>query len=207
MNNVNPTKAPARGAASGLTRAAVCCALALLFTAFGGEARARVSAAETAVQSGRVPPQLQQQTPRTKPTDDDDEDEDEGESESVSRADAAPARPQATDPGTVLRKARFIYVRSDSAFVSGQEVEASLQKRKEFKAWGMVVTRSEAQADLIIQITRRPLTRRFTFSVINPATMEVVASGKTRSVLFGKKIPNKIAEKFANRVKVYRPYP
>jgi hypothetical protein len=205
MNNVNPTKAPARGAASGLTRAAVCCALALLFTVFGAEARALVSAAETAAQSGRVPPKLQQQTPQTKPTTDDDEDEE--ESESVSRAEASPARPQATDPGTILRKARFIYVRSDSAFVSGQEVEASLQKRKEFKAWGMVVTRSEAQADLIIQITRRPLTRRFTFSVINPATMEVVASGKTRSVLFGKKIPNKIAEKFANRVKVYRPYP
>jgi hypothetical protein len=71
----------------------------------------------------------------------------------------------------------------------------------------MVITRSEAQADLIIEITRRPLTRRFTFSVIDPRTAEVVASGKTRSVLFGKKIPNKIAEKFANRVKVYRPYP
>ena len=49
----------------------------------------------------------------------------------------------------------------------------------------MVVTRSEAQADLVIQITRRPLTRRFTFSVIDPSTMQVVASGKTRSVLFG----------------------
>ena len=205
MNNVNPTQAPARGAASGLTRAAVCCALALLFTVFGAEARARASAAETAEQSGRVPPKLQQ-TPQTKPNDDDDDDEDEGESESVSQADASPARPQVTDPGTILRKARFIYVRSDSAFVSGQEVEASLQKRKEFKAWGMVITRSAEQADLVIQITRRPLTRRFTFSVIDPATMQVVASGKTRSVLFGKKISNKIAEKFANRVKVYRPY-
>ena len=204
MNNVNSLQPTAREAARG--RAAAWCALALLFAAVSGvTARAQVFAG-MAEQSGRVPPKLQQQ--QTKPTaDDDDEDVDEGESESVSRADAAPARPQATDPGTILRKARFIYVRSDSAFVSGQEVEASLQKRKEFKAWGMVVTRSESQADLIIQITRRPLTRRFTFSVINPATMEVVASGKTRSVLFGKKIPNKIAEKFANRVKVYRPYP
>ena len=112
-----------------------------------------------------------------------------------------------TDPGTLLRRARLIYVRSDSVFVSGREVEASLLKRKEFKAWGMLVTRDAAQADLVIEITRRPLTRRFTFSVIDPRTGEVVASGKTRSVLFGKKIPNKIAEKFANRVKVYRPYP
>ena len=113
----------------------------------------------------------------------------------------------AVDPATVLRKARFVMVRSDSAFVSGREVEDSLRKRKEFRAWGMVITRSTAQADLIIEITRKPFTRRFTFSVIDPRTSEVVTSGKTRSVLFGKKIPNKIAEKFANRVKVYRPYP
>jgi hypothetical protein len=202
MNNVNPTRPTARVRAC----EAACFALALLFTVFGAAARSHVYAAETWAQSGRVPPQLQQQTPKPTPAADDDDDDDDDESESVSRADAAPARTQAADQGTILRKARFIYVRSDSAFVSGEEVEASLQKRKEFKAWGMVVTRSEAQADLVIQITRRPLTRRFTFSVIDPATMQVVASGKTRSVLFGKKISNKIAEKFANRVKVYRPY-
>jgi hypothetical protein len=116
------------------------------------------------------------------------------------------APPATVDPATVLRKARFVFVRSDSAFVSGREVEDSLRKRKEFQAWGMVITRNEAQADLIIEITRKPLTRRFTFSVLDPRTSEVVTSGKTRSVLFGKKISNKIAEKFANRVKVYRPY-
>ena len=71
----------------------------------------------------------------------------------------------------------------------------------------MVVTRSDADADLVIEITRKSFTRRFTFTVLDPRTMEVVTSGKTRSVLFGKHIPNKIAEKFANRVKVYRPYP
>ena len=194
MNNVSPTKA-------------TWCALALLFAVVSGvTARAQVAAAETPVQSGRVQQQPSPKPQKKPPADDDDDDV--GESESVSGdAAAVSARPQSTDPGTILRKARFIYVRSDSAFVSGQEVEASLQKRKEFKAWGMVVTRSEAQADLIIQITRRPLTRRFTFSVIDPASMEVVASGKSRSVLFGKKIANKVAEKFANRVKVYRPYP
>ena len=172
-------------------------AVALLFLAafFGAAPAARMPG-----QSGRVPPKLEQQ--QTKPAADDDEEE--GESESVSRP--APARPQTTDPATILRKARFVLVRSDSTFISGHEVEDSLRKRKEFQAWGMVVTRSESEADLVIEITRKPLTRRFTFSVIDPRTMEVVASGKTRSVLFGKKISNKIAEKFANRVKVYRPY-
>jgi len=129
---------------------------------------------------------------------DDEEDEDDHE---------VSAPPTAVDPASVLRRARFVFVRSDSAFISGREVEDSLRKRKEFQAWGMVITRNEAQADLIIEITRKPLTRRFTFSVLDPRTSLVVASGKTRSVLFGKKISNKIAEKFANRVKVYRRYP
>jgi hypothetical protein len=137
----------------------------------------------------------EQQATRTSQDDDDDD------------TDEVSASPAAVDPASALRRARFVFVRSDSAFVSGREVEDSLRKRKEFQAWGMVITRNEAQADLIIEITRKPLTRRFTFSVLDPRTSGVVTSGKTRSVLFGKKISNKIAEKFANRVKVYRPYP
>ncbi|HYY97820.1 MAG TPA: hypothetical protein VE642_04470 [Pyrinomonadaceae bacterium] len=112
-----------------------------------------------------------------------------------------------TDPATILRRARFVYVSSESAFVNAQEVEDSLRKRKEFQAWGMVVTRDWSEADLAIEVTRKAFTRRFTFTVIDTRTREVVASGKMRSVLFGKKLPNKIAEQFANRVKVYRPYP
>ena len=171
-------------------RALACFVLALLFAAAcASSARAQGS-----------PPALQkqgaEQQAAQKGEDSDDDDNDE-----------VFALPAAADPATVLRKARFVMVRSDSIFVGGPEVEASLLKRKEFKAWGMIVTRNEAQADLIIEIRRRPLTRRFTFSVIDPHTSEVVASGKTRSVLLGKKISNKIAEKFANRVKVYRPSP
>jgi hypothetical protein len=166
-----------------------CLMLALLFTA----ASARAQAGPPVLKQQGA--ERQQQQAAEKGRDDDDDDEE------------VFAPPAAVDPATVLRKARFVLVRSDSAFVSGREVEDSLRKRKEFRAWGMIITRDEAQADLIIEITRKTLTRRFTFSVIDPRTSEVLTSGKTRSVLFGKKIPNKIAEKFANRVKVYRPYP
>jgi len=138
------------------------------------------------------------------PEDEGDGDDDVDESESV-RGEAARAR--VTDPATILRRARFVYVSSDSAFVNAHEVEDSLLKRKEFKAWGMVVTRNFGEADLVIEIARKAFTRRFTFSVVDPRTNEVLASGKMRSVLFGKKISNKVAEQFANRVKVYRPYP
>ncbi|MFL6285640.1 MAG: hypothetical protein ACJ74Q_21090 [Pyrinomonadaceae bacterium] len=116
-------------------------------------------------------------------------------------------RARVTDPATILRRARFVYISSNSAFVNAHEVEDSLLKRKEFKAWGMVVTRNFSEADLVIEITRKSFTRRFTFTVVDPRTNEVIASGKMRSVLFGKKIPNKVAEQFANRVRVYRPYP
>ena len=169
--------------------------LALLASAYGA----------AQVRPPARPTQQQQQTGarRDSPSDEDrDADDDESESELKEAA-----RTRVTDPGTILRRARFVYVSSESAFVNAREIEDSLRKRKEFQAWGMIVTRNPAEADLLIEVTRKAFTRRFTFTVVDPRTMEVVTSGKMRSVLFGKKIPNKVAEKFANRVKVYRPYP
>ena len=128
-----------------------------------------------------------------------------GDDESENDEEVAAKRPRVTDPGAVMRSARVVYVRSNTVFVEASEVEDSLRKRKEFRAWGMTVTRNEGEADLIIEVERKALTRRFTFSVIDPRTMLVVTSGKTRSVLFGKKIPNKIADKFTNRLKAVRP--
>lgn len=158
----------------------------------------------------RTPSQSQRQQQdeadarKDSPFEDESDADDDVESESVPRA---AARARVTDPATILRRARFVYVDSDSTFVKQQEVEDSLLKRKEFRAWGMVVTRNIGEADLVIEIGRKVFTRRFTFSVVDPRTNEVLASGKMRSVLFGKKISNKVAEQFANRVKVYRPYP
>src|SRR5215207_8131922 len=152
-----------------------------------------------------LPPQLtpQSQAAATRPaanveSDEDDDDKDDDDKAPQSRA---------NDPAGLLRTARSVYVRSNTVFVKAPEVEDSLRKRKEFRAWGMTVTRNLADADLVIEIDRKPLTRRFTFTVLDPRTMAVLTSGKTRSVLFGKKIHNKVAEKFANRVKTVRPYP
>lgn len=161
------------------------------------------ASAVCAAQARTAPQAQRQQQAAAARAGEDDEDED--ESESVSKTTNARAR--VTDPAEIMRRARFVYVESDSAFVNAREIEDSLRKRKEFQAWGMVVTRNGSDADLVIQISRKAFTRRFTFTVVDPRTMEVVASGKMRSVLFGKKIPNKLAEQFANRVRLYRPYP
>ncbi|MBC7932605.1 MAG: hypothetical protein H7Z38_18755 [Rubrivivax sp.] len=174
------------------TRSLAACLLALLFCV---SVAAQVRPA--AQNSSQQPAQGEQKT--QSPFDVVIEDESESKEEE--------ARPRVLDPATIMRKARFIRVHSDSVFISEQEIEDSLRKRKEFQAWGMIITRNDADADLIIEVTRKSLTRRFTFTVLDPRTMEVVTSGKTRSVTFGKKISNKIAEKFANRIKVVRPYP
>jgi hypothetical protein len=167
-------------------------------------ADANVVTAQARWQQPAVPQAKQAQT-AAPPAANDDDDEDESESRSDDGKTAA--RPKASDPATVLRAAQVVYVRSLTVFVKASEVEDSLRKRKEFRAWGMTVTRGELDADLIIEIERKPLSRRFTFVVLEPRTLAVLTSGKTRSVLFGKKIPNKIAEKFTNRVKAVRPYP
>jgi Ni/Co efflux regulator RcnB len=174
------------------SRSLAACLLTLLFAA-SVAAQVRPAAAQNA-----SPQQDEKQTQSRSDVDKEDE------SESETKEDA---RPRVVDPATVMRRARFIRVHSDSVFISGQEIEDALRKRKEFQAWGMIITRNDADADLIIEVTRKSLTRRFTFIVLDPRTMEVVTSGKTRSVLFGKKISNKVAEKFANRIKVVRPYP
>jgi hypothetical protein len=133
--------------------------------------------------------------------------EDEAEGESESGEDEEERRPRVMDPAAVMRAARLIHVRSLSAFINAREVEDSLRKRKEVRAWGLVITRNENEADLVIEITRKAFTRRYTFTVLDPRTMLVVTSGKTRSVIFGKKIADKVAEKFANRMRAVRPYP
>jgi hypothetical protein len=192
MEKIRPKENCSRAEPSRVfTRALAACLLVSLASAF------------CAAQSWHAPPQLQrrQAAANAETREDDKNDADE---QAASRS---KEEPRVADPATILRRARLVYVESDSVFVNAHEVEDSLRKRKEFQAWGMIVTRSRPDADLVIQITRKSLTRRFTFTVVDPRTEEVVASGKMRSVLFGKKIPNKVAEQFANRVKIYRPYP
>ena len=196
----NSAARPARPGNIFVTRPLILLLLAAAFVA--------ADASQTAAQVlPPLPPQLtpRQQTPQQAAaakddgsTDDNDDDDDDDDNATQSRA---------SDPAGLLRTARSVYVRSNTVFVKAPEVEDSLRKRKEFRAWGMMVTRNLADADLIIEIERKSLTRRFTFTVLDARSMTVLTSGKTRSVLFGKKIHNKVAEKFANRVKTVRPYP
>jgi len=109
-------------------------------------------------------------------------------------------RPRATDPATILRTARTVFIRSKTIYVKDSEVENALRKRAEFQAWGMTITRDEGQADLLIEVERKLFTKRFVFTVIDPRTLVVVTGGKARSIIFGDTIAHKVAEKFVRRL-------
>jgi hypothetical protein len=108
-----------------------------------------------------------------------------------------------TDPATILRNAKLIYVRKKSVYFKAPELENELRKRPEFQRWGMAITRNEADADLIIEVGRKVFTTRFVYTVIDPRTDIVVTSGKLSSL--GGTLSTKIAKRFIQQLQQVRP--
>jgi hypothetical protein len=166
---------------------------------------AALSVVSAATQINPTPPQTEQQTTTQPQSATQQPPASESESVSDGTEEAAVAtRPRATDPATIMRTARTIFIHSKTVYVKDSEVENALRKRPEFQAWGLVITRDEGQADLRIEIERKVFTKRFVFTVIEPRTLVVVSSGKARSIIFGDTIAHKVAEKFVNRMAAVR---
>ena len=108
-----------------------------------------------------------------------------------------------TDPATILRNAKLIYIRKKSVYFKAPELENELRKRQEFQRWGLAITRNEADADLIIEVGRKVFTTRFIYTVIDPRTDIVVTSGKLSSV--GGTLATKIAKRFIEQMRQVRP--
>ncbi|HYE71739.1 MAG TPA: hypothetical protein VEF04_00350 [Blastocatellia bacterium] len=72
-------------------------------------------------------------------------------------------------------------------------------KRPEFRRWGMAITRNKENAELIIEVTRKKFSTRFTISVIDPDTNLIIASDSDTSI--GGTIEPKLASKFIKQVK------
>lgn len=89
----------------------------------------------------------------------------------------------------VMREARLLYIRPKSSWFNKEKLERELLKRKEFGEMGLEITRSANLSDLILEITRKSFTTRFTCSIIEPTTQRVVA-GTTASSLGGEIEPH-----------------
>jgi hypothetical protein len=111
--------------------------------------------------------------------------------------------PPITDPATIMRNAKLIYIRKKSVYFKAPELENELRKRPEFQRWGLAITRNEADADLIIEVGRKVFTTRFIYSVIDPRTDIIVTSGKLSSV--GGTLATKIAKRFIEQMQQVRP--
>jgi hypothetical protein len=101
-----------------------------------------------------------------------------------------------TAPAT-MRTARIIYVRCLSALISAEDIENKLRKHPDFQRYGMLITRQESDADLILEVKRGVLTK-FVFTAIEPQTLVVVASGKLSSL--GGTVDGKVAKLFMKQV-------
>ena len=131
------------------------------------------------------------------------------ESQGYSKSQPAPTSGQspcadktASDPQTVLREARSLFIRSKALTVRAHEIENALLKKRAFAALKIILTRNEGEADLILELAHKPLSTRFYFTVVEPCGPSVVASGRVSS-LFGT-VDGKVADSFIKQVKKAR---
>jgi mono/diheme cytochrome c family protein len=89
------------------------------------------------------------------------------------------ARPFGTRPDTVdiVRSARTIVVRSMTVYLEAQQLESEMRQRSEFKSLGLALVKDEQMADLRIEINRADFSFNYAYTVTNPQTSIVVASG------------------------------
>jgi hypothetical protein len=108
------------------------------------------------------------------------------------------------DPTASLRSAKFIYVKSGSLLVGQAVIESKLRKRREFQQSGLVITRDELVADLILEV-KHDIFTKYVFTAVDPRSNIVVASGKLSSL--GGTVAGKVAKRFMKQVMLARQGP
>ncbi len=114
-------------------------------------------------------------------------------------ASAKAARP---DPYDALRAARTIFIRSKSVYFNARSLEQALVNREEFLDWQLVVTRDEAEADLVIEVSRKLFTNRFVYNVIDRRANRILAGGRIGSL--GGTVEGQIADSFIKKLRRVR---
>jgi hypothetical protein len=102
----------------------------------------------------------------------------------------------------VMRLARLLYVRPRSSWFNKEKLERELLKRKEFGELGLELTRSAPNANLVLEITRKVFTTRFTCSIIEPSSDRVVGSATASSL--GGEIEPHLADAIIKQFKAAR---
>lgn len=113
-------------------------------------------------------------------------------------ATASFAQNTSTRPTTVSGPlAKKIFVRSNALLVRGAVVEEKLMKRPEFTQLNLVVTRDEADADIILEL-RHDILTKYVYSAVDTRTNTVIAGGKVSSL--GGTVAGKVAKRFCKQL-------
>jgi len=92
---------------------------------------------------------------------------------------------------------RKVFVRSKALLVRAAVVEEKLLKRAEFAEMGLVLTRNEADADILLELRHDVLTK-YVYSAVDTRTQTVVAGGKVSSL--GGTVAGKVAKRFLKQL-------
>lgn len=114
-----------------------------------------------------------------------------------------PVQAARSDANDLLRTAQRIFIRTKSVYFKPAALEQALLDREEFQRWGFVISREEADAELIIEVDRKLFTNKFVYSVIDPQTQRVLLAGKIGSL--GGTVEGQIANGFVKRLQRIRP--
>ena len=92
---------------------------------------------------------------------------------------------------------RKLFVRSEALLVRAAIVEDKLMKRAEFNQLGLVLTRNEADAHIILELRHDVLTK-YVYSAVDTRTQTVIAGGKVSSL--GGTVAGKVAKRFLKQL-------
>lgn len=115
------------------------------------------------------------------------------------------ARIAETSPGAQLRRARVVYVDSNTSFFEAVQLQNALRKRAEFDAWQMALVDGYDKrnvADVNIEIDRPLFTYTFTYKITNRKGI-ILATGKV-TAFDGNAAAPMLAERIIEEIKVAR---
>ena len=96
-----------------------------------------------------------------------------------------------------LRTAKYVFVKSRSAVVGVSVIEEKLQKRREFQAMGLIITRDPYAADIVLEVHHDIFTK-YVYTAVDRKTNIVVAGGKLSSL--GGTVAGKVSERFLKQM-------
>ncbi|MGC4048875.1 MAG: hypothetical protein QM757_05055 [Paludibaculum sp.] len=99
-------------------------------------------------------------------------------------------------------EAKTIFICARSGFMREAELERAIIQKPEFTQTGLIITRQQKNADLVLEVRRKPFTSQFTLSVIDRKHQTLLASDRSNSI--GGHIEPKLANDFIKMLRANR---